>query len=99
MPRKRRKQSRTEKGLGSLKFQGRGWYLTVKINAKVYNHATGKTDLEEAKQERDRFLQKLKFAEAQAATATTGISNDTRKYPQEVVTVDELLNDYIDFMH
>jgi len=95
MPRKRRKQSRTEKGLGSLKWQGRGWYLTFKKNGKVYNHPTGKTDLEEAKQERDRFIQSLKRAEIQQ---TNGTGTDTRKYPQEVVTVDELLDDYVAFM-
>ena len=98
MPRKRRKQSRTEKGLGSLKLQGKGYYLTVKINGKAYNHATGTTDLEEAKEERNRFIQALKRAEAQTVF-TNGTGTDNRKYPQEVVTVDELLDDYISFMH
>ena len=80
IPRKRKKQSRTEKGLGSLKFQGKGWYLTLKLNGKVYNHATGKTDLEEAKQERDRFIRSLKQAEIEAAVAY-GTDADSRKYP------------------
>jgi len=81
MARKRKKQSRTEKGLGSLKFQGKGWYLTLKLNGKVYNHATGKTDLEEAKQERDRFIRSLKQAEIEAAVANgrTPIAGSTRK--------------------
>ncbi len=96
MARKRRKQSRTEKGLGNLKWQGKGWYLTVRVNGKQHNHPTGETDLEKAKAERDRFLQSLK---AQAAATSTGTTNDSRKYPQEVVTVDELLNDYIAYMH
>lgn len=98
MPRKRRKQSRTEKGLGSLKLQGKGWYLTVKINGKVYNHATGTKDLGEAKEERTRFIESLKRAEAQSAFAN-GTGTNSRKYPQEVVTVDELLDDYIAYMH
>jgi len=87
-----------EKGLGSLKLQGKGWYLTVKINGKVYNHATGTKDLGEAKEERTRFIESLKRAENQAAVAN-GTGTDQRRYPQEVVTVDELLDDYITFMH
>ena len=63
----------------------------------MYNHATGKTDLEEAKQERDRFIRSLKQAEIEAAVAN-GTDADSRKYPQEVVTVDELLDDYIAYM-
>ena len=96
MARKRRKEGRTEKGFGSLKRQGKGWHLTVKLHGKVYNHATGKTDLEDAKEERDRFIRDIKLAEA--AKNTTNINGDSRKYPEEVVTIDELLDDYIDYM-
>jgi len=98
MPRKWKKQSRTEKGLGSLRLHGKGYYLTIKINGKVHTHPTGTTDLEEAKQERTRFIDSLKRAENQAAVAN-GTGTDQRRYPQEVVTIDNLLDDYILFMH
>jgi integrase len=86
--RTRKKKGRNEKGLGTLTPRGKtgDFYLRVKINGKEYTHATGTSDLEAAKLERDRFLKTIR-------PSLSNSSNDVSK-----VTVSELLDDYIDHL-
>jgi integrase len=86
--RTRKKKGRNEKGLGTLTPRGKTgeYYLRVKINGKEYPHATGTSDLEAAKLERDRYLKTIR-------PPSLNLANDVSK-----VTVSELLNDYIDHL-
>lgn len=86
--RTRKKKGRNEKGLGTLTPRGKtgGYYLRVKIHGREYTHATGTSDLDVAKLERDRFLKTIR-------PSASNWSNDVSK-----VTVSELLDDYIDHL-
>jgi integrase len=86
--RMRKKKGRNEKGLGTLTPRGKtgDFYLRVKINGKEYTHATGTSNLEAAKLERERFLKTIR-------PSLSNSSNDVTK-----VTVSELLDDYIDHL-
>lgn len=84
MARNRKKKGRSEKGLGTLTLRGRKWYFRVTIDGQEYPHATGTDDIEQAKLERDRFLQTVR--------------GTPRSTPQ-TVTVSELLDDYIADLH
>jgi integrase len=93
MPRKRK--SRAEKGRGCLHLRGNLYYLIFTYKGKRHTYPTGKADLEEAKTERDRFIERIK---SQDIATFTGETSDGRKYPQDVVTVSELLDDYIHWL-
>jgi integrase len=86
--RTRKKKGRSEKGLGTLTQRGKNqhWYLRVKLDGAVHTHPTGTANLEEARSERDKFLKTIK-----TSSRAKAMGHDT-------VTVDELLDDYIDHL-
>jgi integrase len=83
---KRKKVGRRPKGEGSLFRRGSiWWFKLVRDGAVIYNGPTGKTDVEEARTERDRILRQL--ADPRSATTV-----------QATVSVGELLDDYIAYL-
>jgi integrase len=81
----RKKKGRSEKGLGTLTKLGRHWHFRVTIDGVVHRLATKKKEIEDAKEERDRFLRTLK-----ASNSSSRLSN-----LHESVTVSDLVDDYI----
>jgi integrase len=84
---KSRKKGRSEKGKGTLVMRGSYWYFRITIDGKEFTHPTRTADWEEAKQERDRFLRTLR-----------PILPAALKPLHEIVTVAELVDDYVDFL-
>jgi integrase len=84
---KRKRVGRRPKGEGSLFRRGNiWWFKLVQDGAVLFNGPTGKSDVEEARSERDKILRKL----GDAASPTSA---------QAAVTVGELLDDYIAYLH
>ena len=84
---KPKKKGRSEKGKGALVKRGSYWYFRITVDGKEYTHPTRTADWEEAKLERDRFLRTLR-----------PILPASLRPLHQIVTVNELVDDYVDYL-
>ena len=82
-----RKIGRSEKGKGALILRGTNYYFRITVDGKEYTHPTKTSNLHEAKNERDRFLQTLR-----------PILPAMLRPIHEIVTVTELVDDYVRYL-
>jgi integrase len=83
---KRKRLGRSRKGEGSLFSRGRTWWFQIVRDGEKITRSTGKSDLEEARAERDKILAGL--------SATTRPASSRH----ESVTVAELIDDYLKWL-
>jgi len=80
---KRKRLGRTRKGEGSFYLRGQTWWFKIVRDGEPISFSTGKTDITEAQQEKDKRLASLPKAVP---------ANASR---HETVTVSELIDDYL----
>lgn len=80
---RRKRVGRSRKGEGSFFQRGATWWFKIVRNGEKVAFSTGKTDIEEAREERDKRLASLPSASLPATAR------------HETVTVSELIDDYL----
>lgn len=82
----RKRVGRARKGEGSLFLRGRTWWFKGVRNREEITFSTGKADIAEAHEERDKRLASLSTASAPTTSR------------HETVTVSELIDDYLGWL-